>query len=159
VKAESAYGPASWIPLYKANAVNGLPVIDFGARGCNRGFNGSSSAEHHPYRFLDWSKIKAPPLAAVSCWASGYDLYGQFILPVREQRHACTATRSLFHDTRSSAGVRFGEIFHRWREGAPSPTFAKWDGRFYLGRDRTIRRPTRSRLTAQTGQLGRLGAG
>lgn len=41
VKAESAFGVASWVPIYKPNSANGLPVIDFEQRGRKRAYKWS----------------------------------------------------------------------------------------------------------------------
>lgn len=121
VKAESAFGPASWIPLYKANAVNGLPVIDFEWRGRQRAFKWSPRLTN--IRTVFWM-FKDKGATQGGGWLLGDTTkVSDFI---RGSWGNLYGNSSLFDSTLASAAVRDGTVFIDG-ERCNAATVPKWD--------------------------------
>ena len=121
VKAESAYGPTSWVPMYKANAVNGLPVIDFEYRGRRRAFKWSPRLTN--IRTVFWM-FKDKGAAEGGGWLLGDTTrVSDFI---RGSWGTLYGNSSLFNTGLASTAVRNGTIFidGERRHAASVP---KWD--------------------------------
>ncbi len=121
VKAESAYGPTSWVPMYKANAVNGLPVIDFEYRGRKRAFKWAPRLTN--IRTVFWM-FKDKGAAEGGGWLLGDTTrVSDFI---RGSWGTLYGNSSLFNTGLASTAVRNGTIFidGERRHAASVP---KWD--------------------------------
>jgi hypothetical protein len=110
VQAESAFGPAAWIPLYKANAANGLPAIDFGARGSNRGYKWSPRLTN--IRTVFWMvKDKGATTGGGFLLGTTDTTYNNSHFARGGNNGTLLGHSPLFHDSRSPAAVKDGAIF------------------------------------------------
>ena len=121
VKAESAAGVTSWIPIYKTNAANGLPVIDFEWRGRQRAFKWSPRLTN--IRTAFWM-FKDKGAAQGGGWLLGDTTkVSDFI---RGSWGTLYGNSSLFDTTLASTAVRNGTVFIDG-ERCNAATVPKWN--------------------------------
>ena len=96
-------------PMYKTNAANGLPVIDFGARGSSRGFQWA------PYpniiRTVFWLFKNEETTGGAFLLGTSNAVYSASHFARGANNGTAYGNSPLFHDSRSSAAVRNGKIY------------------------------------------------
>lgn len=121
VKAQSAAGVTSWIPIYKTNAANGLPVIDFEWRGRQRAFKWSPRLTN--IRTVFWM-FKDKGSAQGGGWLLGDTTkVSDFI---RGSWGTLYGNSALFDSSLASAAVRNGTVFIDG-ERRSAATVPKWN--------------------------------
>lgn len=121
VKAQSAAGVTSWIPVYKTNAANGLPVIDFEWRGRQRAFKWAPRLTN--IRTVFWM-FKDKGAAQGGGWLLGDTTKVSDY--IRGSWGTLYGNSALFDAGLASAAVRNGTVFIDG-ERCNAATVPKWD--------------------------------